>query len=461
MNQSDLFLKSLEKELPVGMMLTDSVSLAAYGYDGSTVISSPPLAVVNVQDDVHVQMLLRLALEFHQPVIPRGAGTGLAGGSLPEGGVVLNFTAMDRIIEIDTECLMATVQPGVITAEFQKKVESLGFYYPPDPASLKQCTLGGNAATCAGGPRCLKYGVTREYVRGIRAVLPGGELIEDGGKYLKSSSGYSLSQLFTGSEGTLGALTSITLRLLPHPETEGTALALFASVEEAAEASNHILRAGILPSVIEFVDRTAMDCVEEVYHPGFPERAEAFLLLECDGSSEAVEHEINKAIEICSRMGAIEVQRALEKEARDLLWQARRSISPSLTRIKPNKLGEDICVPRNRIVPMVRRIREIAREHRLRIPVFGHIGDGNLHPNIIFDMRDAEEVKRVEKAAENIILSAAEMGGTLSGEHGIGSLKSEFLKMVMPKRNLHWLVQIKKLFDPQNIMNPGKIYDNI
>ena len=461
MNQIDLFLKKLDDELPVGMLLTDPVSLTAYGYDGSTVISRPPLAVVNVTEDSHVQTLLRLALEFHQPIISRGAGTGLAGGSLPDGGVVLNFASMDRIIEIETECLMAIVQPGVITGEFQKKVESIGFFYPPDPASLKQCTLGGNVATCAGGPRCLKYGVTREYIRGIRAILPGGEMIEDGGKFLKSSSGYSLSQLFTGSEGTLGAVTSITLRLIPCPETEGTALALFASIEEAAEASNHLLRSGILPSVVEFVDRTAMDCVEEVYHPGFPEKAEAFLLLECDGSAAAVEQDINKVIRICKEIGALEVQRALDKADRDLLWQARRSISPSLTRIKPNKLGEDICVPRNRIVPMVRRIRDIALMHHLRIPVFGHIGDGNLHPNIIFDMRDSEEVKRVEEAAEKIILSAAEMGGTLSGEHGIGSLKSDFLKMVMPKRNIHWLMQIKHLFDPQNIMNPGKIYDKI
>lgn len=452
------FLTTLQHELPSGRVLTDPESLVAYGYDGSTAITGAPEVVVNVREEAEVVVVLRLAQEHRVPVFPRGAASGLAGGSLPQGGVVLNFAGMNRLLEIDDESLMAVVEPGVVTADFQAAVESRGLFYPPDPASLKQSTLGGNVSTGAGGPRCLKYGTTREYVRGMRAVLPGGQVIRDGGKYLKSATGYNLSQLFVGSEGTLGAVTQCTLRLIPKPPVTGTLLALFPRLDDAAAIVTCILRAGILPSVIEFMDRTCIRCIEQASKLGLPDDVEALILLECDGQPAAVEDELARVTELCRAGGARSVDRATDQETRDALWKARRSVSPSLSRLRPNKLGEDISLPRHAIVPVVRRIQQIADEYQVLLPTFGHIGDGNLHPNLVFDPRDRDEVARVERAAEELIRAAVAHGGTLSGEHGIGLLKKDFLPLALPPENLAIYRQIKGVFDPLGIMNPGKIF---
>jgi len=453
------FLTALESEMPKGSISVDEVSLIAYGYDGSTSLTGHPGAVVHISSEEHAQAVMRLAQSYRTPLYPRGAGTGLAGGSTPNGGVVMDFAPMNRVIEIDRECLMAVVEPGVITGDFQTVVEKMGLFYPPDPASLKQCTLGGNVATCAGGPRCLKYGVTREYVRGLHFVVPGGEVIRDGGKYIKSATGYNLSQLFIGSEGTLGVVTEITLRLIPLPETAGTALALFKDLEKSASAVNGLLESGMLPSVIEFVDKTGIDCVQRTWDMGIEADVEAMLLIESDGYSESVRKELDLAKEICHRHGAKRVELAMEKSARDRLWKLRRSISPALSKLMPNKLGEDISVPRSEIIRMVRKIREIASRNDLMIPVFGHIGDGNLHPNVLFDMNDGEMMRRVEKATSELIHAAVSVRGTLSGEHGIGILKKEFLPLAIPSMNMDYYRRIKTLFDPLRIMNPAKIFD--
>ena len=444
--------------LPKDRLLCDAESLIAYGYDGGTWLTGSPQAVVMAHEEDEVAAVLRLAQAHGVPVFPRGAGSGLAGGSVPEGGIVLNCAPMNRMLDIDEVNLMAVVQPGVVTADLQAAVEARGLFYPPDPASLKQSTLGGNVATGAGGPRCLKYGTTREYVRGLHAVLPGGQLLRDGGSYLKSATGYNLSQLFVGSEGTLGVITQVTLRLLPRPPSTGTVLALFPHLDDAAAIVTRMLGAGLLPSVIEFMDRSCIRCIEQASHLGLPDDIEALLLIECDGHAAAVEHELERVTAICSAGGARSVERAIEPEDRERLWKARRSVSPSLSHLRPSKLGEDISLPRRAIVPVLRRIQQIAEEYDVLLPTFGHIGDGNLHPNLVFDPRDDAEVARVSQAAEALVRAAVEHGGTLSGEHGIGLLKKSYLPLAVPQENLAIYRQIKAVFDPQGIMNPGKIF---
>ncbi|HEX2951180.1 MAG TPA: FAD-linked oxidase C-terminal domain-containing protein [Armatimonadota bacterium] len=449
---------TLQSHLPKGRVLSDPESLIAYGYDGGTWLTGEPEAVVMVHSEEEAVAVLRLAHEQGVPVFPRGAGSGLAGGAVPNGGIVLNFAPMNRILEIDEESLMAVVEPGVVTADLQAAVEARGLFYPPDPASLKQSTIGGNVSTGAGGPRCLKYGTTREYVRGMHAVLPGGQVMTAGGKYLKSATGYNLAQIFVGAEGTLGAVTQVTLRLIPKPPATGTALALFASLDDAAAIVTRILKAGILPSVIEFIDRQCIQCIEQTAKLGLPDNVDALLLIECDGHPASVENEIAHVTDICRDGGALSVERATDDEKRDQLWKARRSVSPSLSRLRPSKLGEDISLPRAAIVPMVRRLQQIARDFDVLLPTFGHIGDGNLHPNLVFDPRDEAEMERVGKAAEVLIKSAVELGGTLSGEHGIGLLKKDYLPFALPPENLELYRQLKAVFDPKGIMNPGKVF---
>lgn len=444
--------------LPKGCVLTDPESLIAYGYDGGTLLDGAPAAVVQVAEEADVVTVLRLAQEMKTPVFPRGSASGLAGGSVPRGGIALNFAPMRKILDLDEESLMVVVEPGVVTADLQAAVEACGLFYPPDPASLKQSTIGGNVSTGAGGPRCLKYGTTREYVRGIRAVLPGGTVIRDGGKYLKSAVGYNLSQLFVGSEGTLGAVTQVTLRLIPKPPATGTVMALFPKLDDAAAIVTHILGAGILPSVLEFIDKGCLGCIEHASKLGLPEDIEAFILIESDGQPATVEAELARIVELCASGGARTVERATDEETREKLWKARRSVSPSLSRLKPCKLGEDISLPRRAIVPMMRRIQQIAAEFDVLLPTFGHIGDGNLHPNLVFDPRDSAEMARINLAAEALIRAAVEYGGTLSGEHGIGLLKKDLLPLALPAENLALYRKLKAVFDPDGIMNPGKVF---
>lgn len=458
MTSTDKIIAALTAALPPGRVLTDPESLVAYGYDGGTLLDGAPQVVVQAQAEDDIVATLRIAQDTRTPVFPRGAGSGLAGGSVPRGGIALNMAPMRRILDIDEESLMAVVEPGVVTADFQAEVERRGLFYPPDPASLKQSTLGGNVSTGAGGPRCLKYGTTREYVRGIHVVLPGGTVLRDGGSYLKSAVGYNLSQLFVGAEGTLGALTQLTLRLLPRPPATGTVLALFPRLDDAAALVTRILRAGILPSVLEFIDRLGIQCIEHAAKLGLPTDIEALLLIECDGHPAAVDAELTRIIDLCGEGGASTAERATDEEARERLWKARRSVSPSLSRLRPCKLGEDISLPRRAIVPMVRQIQQIAEEFDLLLPTFGHIGDGNLHPNLVFDPRDVDEMARVNGAAEALIKATVAHGGTLSGEHGIGLLKKELLPLAVPAENLALYRQIKAVFDPHGIMNPGKVF---
>ncbi len=448
-------------ELRAAVGERDSVSvapedLATYAYDG-TWAETPPAVVVHARTTEQVAAVLRVADARCIPVVPRGSGTGLAGGAIPvEGSICLNLARMNRILEISAADTLAVVQPGVLTYDLQKAVEQVGLFYPPDPASLYQSSIGGNVSTNAGGPRCLKYGVTADYVLGLEAVLPGGRIMRTGGRTIKNVAGYNLTQLLIGSEGTLCAITEITVRLIPRPAAQRTAFAAFPQIDDACRAVGNILQAGIVPLVTELMDRGTTRAVEEFKHLGLDTDVEAHLLVAVDGDTELVEREIASVAEILTRSGAREVRQARSATESEALWEARRSVSPALARLGRNKLSEDITVPRSKIPEMVARLQEIGRANDLPIVVYGHIGDGNLHPTLLCDRRDAAVMQRVKKAAGEILEAAVALGGTLTGEHGIGIFKRDHVARALDPVALAQMVAIKKLFDPHNIMNPGK-----
>ena len=440
-------------------VLQDPEDLLAYEIDG-TWVEREPQVVVLPETAEEISAILRLANAERIVVTPRGSASGLSGGALASsGGIALSLTRMNRILEIDIGNSVAVVQPGVITGDLQKAVEEVGLFYPPDPSSLSVSAIGGNVAENAGGARCLKYGVTTDYVMALQVVLPTGEIIRTGGRMVKNVTGYNLRALFTGAEGTLGVVTEIILRLLPRPKHALTALAVFPRLDDAAEVVTQIMGAGLIPASVELMDQTTVHCVEELLHIGLPLDAEALLLFAVDGNYEQiVRAELESIAEVCRAKGATEVRLARDVEESSRLWKARRSVSPALARRRPNKLGEDVSVPRTAIPAMVRAVREIAARYQVMIPVFGHVGDGNLHPNILCDRRDAEEMQRVRLAAAEIFEAAIALGGTLSGEHGIGLLKKEFLERDLGTAQVEAMRRIKAAFDPLGILNPGKIF---
>lgn len=431
----------------------------AYSFDATFPQDVPDVALTPGSAE-EVAAVLRLATRERIPVHTRGAGTSLAGGAVPVGGgIVLSLARMNRIREVDPADGVAVVEPGVVTAELQRAVERLGLFYPPDPASLNQCTIGGNVACNAGGPRCLKYGVTKDYVLGLTVVLADGRTLRLGGRTVKNATGYQLVHLFVGSEGTLGVITEVVLRLVPLPRHRGTAAIFFPSLDAASTAITAVLAAGILPATLELMDRTTINVVEDYLGMGLPREAEALIVVEQDGNdARATQEEVRQMAAICREHGATRVDLATSPEEREGLWRARRAVSAALGRVRPNKLGEDIVVPRSQIPDMVRRIGKISARHDLPIAVFGHAGDGNLHPNILFDRRIPGELERVERAAAEIFAAALELGGTLSGEHGIGSLKREFLPDALGPETVALMRALKQTLDPLGILNPHKLF---
>ncbi|MBV8581460.1 MAG: FAD-binding protein [Candidatus Eremiobacteraeota bacterium] len=450
--------EALRAAVPGGV-LTEPVDLIAYGFDGTFYERTPPLVVLPETVE-QVSAVHRIATARRIPITPRAMGSGLSGGAVPlAGSIVLGVARMDRILEIDEIDRVAVVQAGVINAHLQAEVEKRGLFYPPDPSSLKQSAIGGNVAENAGGARCLKYGVTGDYVLALQVVLPDGTVIRTGGRTVKNVTGYDLRRLFTGAEGTLGTITEITLKLLAKPKHARAAMAVFDRIDDAAHAVTAVMASGVLPSAIELVDNLTMRCIEENSPIGLPLDADAILIFGVDGNYAGVLADELATIERLAREhGTREVRVAHDAAESERLWTARRSISPALARRRPNKLGEDVCIPPRAIAELVRRVRAIAAEHALEIPLFGHIGDGNLHPNILCDKTNAEEMARVAVAARAIFEATVELGGTLSGEHGIGLLKKQFMELDLGPDTLAVMRKIKDALDPLGIMNPGKVF---
>jgi glycolate dehydrogenase FAD-linked subunit len=433
---------------------------AVYSYDGTFAEGQPEIVVLPGTTQ-QVSQVIRLAAEANVPLVPRGMGSGLAAGSIPipGGGIVICLTRMNHILEIDLHNATVWTEAGVITAELQVEVEKHNLFYPPDPSSIRHSTIGGNIACNAGGPRCLKYGVTGDYVLGLTVVLADGSILKTGGKPIKDVTGYDLNALFTGSEGTLGLITEALLRLAAKPQFARTALADFTSLDAASRTVNVILSAGIVPSTLELMDQTAVACVEEAMHLGLQTDVEASLIIETDGADQqAVQREIEACAKICHENGARSVKMAQTEADRNSLWKARRSVSPSLARKAPNKIGEDITVPRSAIPEVIQRIRAISAKYELPIVIFGHAGDGNLHPNILFDKRQPEQWAKVEQMVAEIFEASLALGGTLSGEHGVGVLKRPYLEKALGPVSIGVQRQIKHALDPMNLLNPGKIF---
>jgi glycolate dehydrogenase FAD-linked subunit len=439
-------------------VLSTPEDLAVFGYDGTFEDHRPDLAVLPRTTE-QVNAVVTMAGAERIPLVTRGMGSGLAAASVPfQGGIVLAMTRMNRILEIDKLNAIAHVEAGVVTSNLQTEVEKFGLFYPPDPSSIRHSTIGGNIACNAGGPRCLKYGVTGDYVLGLTVVLADGRVLNTGGKLIKDVVGYDLNALFTGSEGTLGVITEALLRLTSSPKFARTALVEFPALADASRTVNAILSAGIVPATLELMDETAIACIEEALKIGLPLDVEAILLIETDGTDEAnVEGEIEAAARICKENGARQVKVARDEAERENLWKARRSVSPSLARKAPNKLGEDITVPRSAIPEMVKRLKAISVHYGLPVVIFGHAGDGNLHPNILFDKRDPVQWAKVEQMVEAEFTAALELGGTLSGEHGVGTLKRPYLRNALGDVSIDVQKRIKQALDPLNILNPGKV----
>ena len=439
-------------------VFTDKEDLICYSYD-ATWISHLPDAVVAPINTKEIAAIVKLANEQRIPVVPRGGGTNLSAGSVPiEGGIVMALHRMNRILEIDTENLTATVEPGVITAALHKAVEKEGLFFPPDPSSMFMSTLGGNVAENAGGPRGVKYGITRDYVQGIEAVTPTGGIIRAGGKTIKNVSGYDLMRLFTGSEGTLGIITEITVKLLPLPEAKRTLLAVFDNLDDAAKTVSTIIKNRIIPTSLELMDNNAMKLIEGFKPVGLPLDAAGVILIEVDGSTNEVGRQIEKVEECCKACGAREVKVAQDAEQAAKLWEGRRAAFGVMAKSAPTVITEDATVPRSKVPDIVRAIQQIAAKYRLNIPILGHTGDGNMHPIILTDERNEEEMKRVELAIDEMFRAALDLGGTLSGEHGIGIVKQKYMQWEFGDEGIAFMRAIKKAVDPNNILNPGKMF---
>lgn len=445
---------------PDNQLLTAREDLLSYAFDGTPVLNQMPRAVVFPTTPQEVAALLKLATETPFPVVTRGSGTGLSGGSIPTpGAVVLCLTRMDQLLKVDTANLTLLAEPGVITLRVSEDAERAGLFYPPDPGSMKVSTIGGNVAENSGGLRGLKYGVTRDYVMALEVVLPTGEIVWTGNKCVKDVAGYSLKDLFIGSEGTLGVITKVLLKLIPKPAARKTLLASFDRMDAAASTVSNIIAAKIIPCTLEFLDRTTIRCVEDFAHIGLPLDAEAVLLMETDGHPAAVEEEAATMERFAREGGAREVHVAQDAAEALRLASARRNALPAVARVAPTTILEDVTVPRSHLAEMVRFCQETAAKHRLKVAIFGHMGDGNLHPTFLTDERNQDEMHRVELALEEIFDEALRLGGTITGEHGVGLAKKSFLPRAIGDLNLRVSRELKRAFDPQGILNPGKMFD--
>ena len=453
-------LSQLRAVVGADQVFTSKEDLIPYAFDGTAAMSQMPGCVAFVTTTEQIVGVLKLANTTRTPVVTRGSGTGLSGGSLPSSDCIVMCTArMNRILEVDRANLTMLVEPGVTTLAVADAAAAVGLFYPPDPGSMKISTIGGNVAENSGGLRGLKYGITRNYVMGLEVVLPDGEVIFTGNKCVKDVAGYSLKDLFVGSEGTLGVMTKVLLKLIPKPAAKQTMVATFSAMDAAAQTVSDIIAAQIIPCTLEFLDRTTIHCVEDFAKVGLPLDCEALLLMETDGHPAAVADEAAKMVELAKKNGAMEVRIAKDEAEANKLAAARRSAFSALARLAPTTILEDATVPRSELAKMVRFVAVIAKKYNLRVGTFGHMGDGNLHPTFLTDERNKEEMHRVHEAFKEIFDEAIRLGGTITGEHGVGLAKKEFLPKFIGPASMRVHRELRKALDPHGILNPGKMFD--
>ena len=452
-------LETLKEVLGEENVLTEKEDRFCYSFDASmNTEAKVPAVVVLPESTQEIAGVMKLAQESGIPVFARGAGTNLSGGTIPvENGIVISFCRMDKILQIDTENLTATVQPGVVIEDLINAADKYGLLYAPDPGTVHCATMGGSIAECAGGLRGLKYGVTRDYVMGVEAVMADASVVRYGGKTVKNVSGYNMTQLFVGSEGTLGIVTEAIVKLIPKPKSRRSMMAVFFDLEKAGIAVSEIIKNHIIPATLEIMDGMTISCVEESQNIGLPVGAEAILLIEVDGHEAQVAEDAEKVAAICEECGADRVQTAKTEAERDELWAARRAALPTLVKMAPTTILEDATVPRSKVPEMLKAVKDISEKHNVRIGTFGHAGDGNLHPTLLADEENEEEMKRVEAAIDDIFAAALSLGGTLSGEHGIGLAKLKYMNDQFGEAGINAMARIKQALDPQDILNPGKL----
>jgi glycolate oxidase len=441
-------------------VLTSPEDTIPYGFDGTAALKGPVGVVVHPGSTEEVAAVVKLANEFSNAIVTRGSGTGLSGGSVPsEGCIVLCLTRLDKIISVDPANLTVRAQCGVITAAIDAAANKHGLFYPPDPGSMKISTIGGNVAENSGGLRGLKYGVTRDYVMGLEVVLPDGRIARFGNACVKDVAGYSMKDLFIGSEGTLGIITEVLLKVLPRPAARRTMLASYDRMEDAAQTVSDIIAAKIIPCTLEFLDRMTIGCVEDYAKIGLPRDCEALLLMETDGHPAAVAEEAEQMLTLARARGARDVRIARDDAEALQLASARRSAFSALARVRPTTILEDVTVPRDKLAEMVAFVAEVAKKHKLLVGTFGHMGDGNLHPTFLTDERNTEEMARVHEALEDIVTKTLALGGTITGEHGVGLAKKAWLRRQVGENSHDLMREIKRAWDPRNLLNPGKIFD--
>jgi len=454
------FLDALRAIVGDAHVRIDAESLEAYGVDALKRGHAADVVVLPDGAD-HVSAILKLCSEHRIPLVPRGGGTGYTGGAVPtHGGVVLSLERMNRILEIDEQNLVVVVEPNTITGTIQEAVERVGLFYPPDPASLKTSVIGGNVAECAGGPRAFKYGTTKQYVLGLQAVLPNGDIIETGGKVVKNVVGYDLTHLLVGSEGTLAVITRIILRLVPKPLVQSTMRATFATITDATRAVSNVIKARVIPAAVELIDGDSLEAVAKYLNVRSlaPAGTGALLLLEVDGLAASVGEEAVRCEQACRDAGATEILRARDEAERQEIWRVRRELSPALKTITPIKFNHDVVVPKGRIPQLFQFVERLKHDYRLRIPCFGHAGDGNIHVNIMVTPGDEDEMRRAHEAERVLFEGVIALEGSISGEHGIGFVKAKYLPMELDPQTIEIMKAVKRAFDPHNILNPGKIF---
>jgi glycolate oxidase len=457
---TDVFLEALAAAVGAPWVSTDEAVRIAAGRDALKRGRSADV-VVTPGATAEVAAIMRLCCEWRVPLTVRGAGTGYTGGAVPiRGGVVMSMARFDRILEIDAANLLAVVQPNVVTRDLHDAVEARGLFYPPDPASLAECAIGGNVAENAGGPRAFKYGTTRRYVLALEVVLPTGEILRTGSKSVKNVAGYALTDLLVGSEGTLAVITEVTLRLVPRPEARRTMYATYASIDAAADAVGALVAGGVVPATLELIDAVSLDAVTQ--HLGrslAPTGTAAMLLIEVDGSLPAAAHDLARAQDACRTTGATSIAVATTDAEREHIWTARRELSHALRRLAPRKINHDVVVPRGRVPALYALIDDLRRRHRLTIAAFGHAGDGNIHVNLMVDPSDVEEMRRAEAAEHELFEGVVALEGSISGEHGIGFAKASHLGLQLSVVERALMARLKQAFDPHGILNPGKMWE--